>query len=165
MFTKERRQEIVREFAIRHNGFFNPKLFFDEVKSAGESHDAFPWFEWDRDKGWHEHNLWRAREFASGLQVKFTVEEVGRNKAITVREVSMPFALSPVSDRETGGGYIVSDPNDPAHMAELCRQAASDLNRWLRRYEGALVYAGGSTVSIQKQLNLLTAAVPEEEAA
>lgn len=161
-FTKEFRQQIIREFAVRHNGHFNPHLFVEEVKGQGENHPAYGWFTWDRDKAAHDHWLWQAREFASGLQVKFMVEEVGRNKAMVVREVAVPFSLSPVNTRRQGGGYIVSDPNDPAHMAELCRQAATDLSGWLRRYEAALVHAGGTVAVIQRQLNLLKTASPQD---
>lgn len=164
MLTKQQRQEIIREFAVRHNGYFNPKLFFDEVKSAGESHDAYEWFEWDRDKGWLEHNYWRSREFANGLQVKFSIEVIGRSK-IEVREISMPFALSPTEDRKSGGGYIVSDPNDKEHLIELCNQAAADLSRWLRRYQAAVIHAGGSIAAIEKQLRLLEAVTPQQDAA
>ena len=32
--TKATRQKIVREFALRHNGQFNPALFFEEVREA-----------------------------------------------------------------------------------------------------------------------------------
>lgn len=162
-FTKERRQEIIREFAIRHNGHFNPTLFVQEVRATGADHPAYEWFEWSLDKAAEQHWLWQAREFANGLRVSFTVETVGREGAIKVREVSAPFALSPVDQRRQGGGYYVTDPSDPAHMAELCRQAVNDLERWLRRYEAALVHAGGNASVIEKQLRLLEAAVPQEQ--
>lgn len=162
-FTKERRQEIIREFAIRHNGHFNPALFVQEVRASGAGHPAYEWFEWDEDKAAQQHRLWQAREFANGLRVSFTVETIGRKGAVTVREVAMPFALSPVDQRKQGGGYVVSDPNDPAHMGELCRQAATDLQRWIRRYEAALLHSGGSLIVIAKQLRLLEAAAPQEQ--
>lgn len=164
-FTKEIRQQIIRDFATRHNGHFNPRLFVEEVRQQGENHPAHGWFTWDKDKAAEAHLLWEAREFAKDLRVTFTVEEVGRNKSITVREVAMPFALSPAHHRDKGGGYVVSDPNDPEHMAELCRQAATDLDRWLRRYEAALIFAGGSAQVMRKQLATLEAKVPQEEAA
>lgn len=162
-FTKELRQEIIREFAVRHNGHFNPALFVQEVRATGADHPAHEWFEWDTEKAAEQHLLWQAREFATGLRVSFTVETIGRNGAVSVREVEMPFALSPVDARRKGGGYLVSDPDDPAHMAELCRQAVTDLTRWLRRYEAALVHAGGSPPTIEKQLRLLEAAMPQEQ--
>lgn len=163
MFTKQQRQEIVADFAKRHGGHYDPRLFVEEVKSTGESHPAHGWFTWDRDRAAYEHWLWQAREFASDLKVSFTIEEIDRGK-VTVREVTMPMALSPLGGRQQGGGYIISDPNSPVHMAELCLQAANDLARWLRRYEAAIIYAQGSTVSAKKLLERLEyAATPEEE--
>ena len=162
MFTKELRQQIIREFAVRHNGTYNPALFLEEVAEAGEDHPAYEWFEWNKDEAARQHRIWQAREFANGLRVTFSVEEITRGK-ITVREVSMPFALSPTDDRSKGGGYIVVDPDDPAHMQELCRQAVTDLERWLRRYEAALVSAGGSVSVMQRQLGLLQSAASNEE--
>lgn len=164
MFTKELRQEIIRDFAVRHNGNYNPALFAEEA--ADPEHPAHEWFEWDDTTAAREHRVWQAREFAQGLRIKFSVQEIKRG-VVSVREVEMPFAISPVGDRDKGGGYFVSDPNDPSHMAELCRQAAADLGRWLRRYEAALAHAGGSIATVERQLRLLTAASPEdvEEAA
>lgn len=162
MFTKELRQQIIRDFAVRHNGNFNPALFLGEVERTGENHPAHGWFEWDNDEAARQHRVWQAREFAAGLRVKFSVEEVVRGK-VSVREVEMPFAISPIADRSKGGGYYVADNENPEHMGELCRQAATSLQGWLRRYQAALVHAGGSVVVIDRQLALLEKAVPAEE--
>src|SRR5690606_18341601 len=113
------------------------------------------------DRAAQEHRLWQAREFARDLKVSFTVQEIGRNKAIKVREVSMPLALSPVEDRHKGGGYFVSDPQNPEHLEELARQAATALESWLRRYEAALLHAGGSKDAIKQQIQLLEKAAPK----
>lgn len=164
-FSKERRQEIIREFAVRHNGHFNPRLFVEEVRTQGDNHPAYGWFQWNKDKAANEFWIWQAREFAKDLKVSFSIEEVGRKGAITVREVEMPFAMSPVGMRGKGGGYIVSDPSDPRHLSELCRQAATDLERWLRRYEAALIFAGGSASVMRKQLACIESKIPQEEAA
>lgn len=164
-FTKEVRQKIINDFAVRHNGHFNPKLFVDEVRRTGEGHPAYEWFQWDRDKAAHEFWLCQARAFATGLRVTFSVEEVGRKGAISVREVTAPMAHSPVEQRSKGGGYVVTDTGDPAHMSELCRQAATDLARWIQRYEGALIYAGGSTQQMHKQLFVLESKSRGAEAA
>lgn len=163
MFTKEQRQQIIKDFAVRHNGNYNPALFLQEVETVGEDHPAHDWFEWDTDEAARQHRIWQAREFAAGLRVKFSVQELVRGK-VSVREVEMPFALSPVGDRAKGGGYFVSDNENPEHMVELCRQAATALQGWLRRYQAALVHAGGSVAAIDRQLALLEKAVPAEEA-
>jgi hypothetical protein len=34
-FSKSIRQRIVREFAVRHNGQYNPSLFLEEVRQRG----------------------------------------------------------------------------------------------------------------------------------
>lgn len=157
-FTKQQRQQIVRDFAVRHNGHFNPRLFLDEVRGKGEDHPAHGWFTWDAAKAAEAHLLWQAREFASGLVVTFSIEEIGRDKTIRVREMAAPFAISPMETRRKGGGYVVVDPSDPSHMRELCSQAATDLRRWLARYEAAIAHVGGSAASMRKQLTLLEAA-------
>lgn len=164
-FSKEQRQEIIREFAVRHNGHFNPRLFVNEVKARGGEHPAYGWFQWDKDKAAHEFWIWQAREFAKDLKVSFSIQEVRRAGSIAVREVTMPFAMSPVYTRGRGGGYIVSDPSDPRHLEELCRQAATDLERWLRRYEAALIFAGGSASAMRKQLAYIESKIPQAEAA
>src|SRR3546814_9286039 len=82
-FTAAQRQGIIRDFAVRHNGFYNPRLFVEEVLAEGPDHPAHGWFEWDSDRAAHEHRIWQAREFAKGLRVVFTVEEVGRSEEHT----------------------------------------------------------------------------------
>lgn len=167
-FTRELRQEIVREFAVRHNGLYDPALFFAEVEATGQDHPAYGWFEWDHDKAAREYRLWQARAFANGLRVVFRIEEVGRSGPMKIREAEMPLVLSPVDTRRSGGGYILVDTGNPDHMAEHCRQAATALRTWFDRYESALIYAGASTVAIEKAMKVLDAAAvnePEKAAA
>lgn len=137
-FTKELRQQIVREFAIRHNGTFNPTLFLEEVRNVGESHPAHAWFEWDKDAAAQRYQIEQAREFARDLKVTFKVEEIGGRKTVKVREASMPMVLSPIAGRQTGGGYYLVQPDDPRHMEEHCAQAAVALRGWLNRYQACL---------------------------
>jgi hypothetical protein len=141
-FTKQKRQDIVEEFSRRHNGVYNPVVFLDEVKSKGKDHPAYDWFEWNTKKAAQEYHLWQARSFAKDLRINFTVEEVGPTGAVTVRTTEMPMVLSPSNGRKSGGGYVLTDPNDPAHMAEHCHQAAAALRSWLNRYQAALIHAG-----------------------
>lgn len=154
-FTKEQRQQIIRDFCLRRNMDFDARLFAKEVRDTGPEHPAYDWFEWDDGKAAEEFRIWQAREFSRGLRVSFQIEEVGRSGTIRVREVSVPMLVSPLDGRRAGGGYFLTDPEDPSHMAELCKQAATDLRRWLRRYEGALAHAGGSVSVIERQLRLL----------
>jgi len=167
-FTKEQRQEIIRDFCLRRNADFDARLFEQEVREKGPEHPAYDWFEWDGDKAASEYRIWQARTFATGLRVSFKVEEIGRGGTVTVRSVEAPLLISPGADRKTGGGYHFTDPANPEHMAEFCRQAAVALSGWMRRYEGALLHAGGAAHTIERQVKLLEkAATPAkvEEAA
>lgn len=110
-FTKELRQEIVRNFALAHNGFYNPNLFLDEVRQTGESHPAWSWFEWDEGRAALAYNLERARAFAQGLKVRFEIADVERGPVI----VSAPLVLSAVEGRRTGVGYHLFDIEKPTN--------------------------------------------------
>ena len=153
--TKEERQNIIRDFAGRHNGFFNPAAFVEEIRNVGRKHPAYGWFTWDRNKAAFEYQVWQAREFAVGLRIRFTVEEIGRSKRITIRERIMPFAISPVERRRESVGYYVTDPENPEHMAEFCRQAATALRTWINRYGAAVSHAGGSPQVVERLLKLI----------
>jgi hypothetical protein len=50
--------------------------------------------------------------------------------------------MSPMASRNDGGGYVLSDPSDPDHIAEHRRQAAAALRTWMTRYRGAILNAG-----------------------
>ena len=163
-FTKQLRQEIIRSFCQRRNSDFDAIAFEKEVRETGESHPAYEWFEWNVDTAATEHRIWQARSFATGLRISFSVEEIGRSGTLRIREVEMPMVLSAMAGRDKGGGYYLVDRDNPEHMAELCRQAATDLGRWLRRYEGALLHVGGSTASIERQLRLLESTTKSEAA-
>jgi hypothetical protein len=171
-YTKEIREEIVSAFATRHNGQYDPKLFFSEVRDAGHDHPAHDWFEWNMEAGWLEHNLARARAFAHGITIRTEVRTIAANPFTIVvrpeeeREVELPMLLSHGTSRSKGGGYVMADPASVVDMRELCRQAASQLSSWLRRNDAALIFAGCSSELFHKQLGLLEkAASSEEEAA
>ena len=159
-FTKELRQQIIRDFCLRRNAEFDARLFEQEVRETGPSHPAYEWFEWDGETAAREHRIWQARQFSQGLKVSFSVEEVGRGGKTSVRVVEAPMLVSPVSGRREGGGYFMTDPNNPEHLAELARQAAGDLTRWLKRYESVLSSVGGSAGAIQKQIDALNQNAP-----
>ena len=160
-FTKALRQQIVREFAVRHNGTFNPSLFLDEVRKVGASHPAHAWFDWNRDEAARKWQVEQAREFARDLRVTFKVEEIGRTKAVSVRESVMPLVMSPIAGRAQGGGYMLTNPDDPAHMAEHCAQAAMALRSWLNRYSAALSHAGSTPTAVMDIVQVLEAKAPQ----
>jgi hypothetical protein len=161
MLTREEKQEIIRDFALRHDGIYHPAAFVDEVAEAGDDHPAFQWFEWDNDIAARHHRVWQARMFAVGLKVQWTpIEDISGKKP---KVHWTPFAVSPVDDRDAGGGYYIADPDNPAHMRELCRQAVTDLERWLNRYESSLIYAGGSPAWLNRTLKQLRSVEEMEE--
>lgn len=139
-FTKEMRQQIVREFAEAHGGVFDAAAFLGEVNQVGKSHPAYAWFEWSDRKAAREYRLDQARAFAQGLRIRFEVETI-EHGAVKVVSRSMPLVISPINRRSAGGGYNLTDPNDPAHLAELSRQAAQQLRWFVERFQSALDFA------------------------
>lgn len=149
--SKITRQRIVKEFAVRHNGTYNPTLFLDEVRKTGETHPAYGWFEWDKSKAAQAYQLEQARAFARDLRVTFTVTEVnGGRRKVKVRESAMPLVISPLKGRQDGGGYVLVDPKDDAHLDEHCRQAAVALRAWLGRYTAAVKHVGHTTDALEE---------------
>jgi hypothetical protein len=166
-FTKALRQRIVEDFAKAHNGWFDAAQFFAHVEKAGPDHPAYGWFQWDRDKAWHEHNLDLARDFARGLVVKFEIQ-TGEPQKFTIAQRSAPFLVSPVSSRANGGGYYLNDPQDPEHIAELGRQAAQSLAWLMRRYAAPLAAVGADMdmlESLRAELADMKGEAAAEEAA
>lgn len=164
--TKALRQQIVKDFAIKHNGVYNPTLFLEEVRRTGQNHPAYDWFEWDRDRAAAQYQVEQARNFARDLRVSFSVQVVnGDRRSIQVRETAMPLVLSPVDGRRSGGGYVLTDENDPAHMTEHCRQAAMALRAWLNRYRSAGEHVGCDLGLLEEAVVLLEEALPQEAAA
>lgn len=164
-YTKARRQAIVKAFALRNNGVFNPKRFLEEVREQGSNHPAYGWFEWNKDRAFDAYQLDQVRAFTQDLKVSFKVEEVGRVGPVRITERVMPLVMSPMAGRKDGGGYVLTNPNDPAHMAEHCRQAAIALRGWINRYDAALKHAGGSVEMVMSVVQTLEAAAPQVESA
>lgn len=162
--TKALREQIVRDFVERNGGWFDPAIFLAEVRKAGPDHPAYEAFEWDDDKAAEEFRIDQARDFTRGLTITFQVQTVHRG-SFRVIERSVPLAVSPVDRRKGGGGYFISDPNDPAHMVELCQQAAQSLRWFISRYGGALTWAGVQVGQLEKMELALEAAAPKQEAA
>lgn len=163
-FTKALRERIVKEFATRHNGLYNPALFLAEVRAEGPKHPAYAWFEWDADKAATAYQLEQAREFARDLRVSFRVEEIIGPNQVRVSQQPMPMVLSPMDGRRSGGGYVLTDPDDPDHIAEHCRQAARTLEQWRDRYTAALAHAGVAAAEVNKIVGRLERASSEPKA-
>ena len=163
-FTKAVRERIVRDFATRHNGNFNPALFLAEVRQTGVSHPAYDWFEWDEGKAAHAYWLEQARDFARDLRVSFRIEEVTGPHQVRVHQAPIPMVLSPMEGRRNGGGYVLTDPDDPEHIAEHCRQAARTLQQWRDRYSAALAHAGIKPDAINQMIARLERKAPPRAA-
>ncbi len=161
MIARQDRQDIIRDFAVRHDGRYHPARFVDEVSKKGEKHPAYEWFEWDDGIAAQHHRVHQARMFAINLKVRFEIEDV---KSGNVKVRSMPFIISPVDTRCEGGNYFVTDPNNPDHMQEFCRQAADDLGRWFNRYEASLAHVGASSGWVEKTLKRLRSVEKAETA-
>lgn len=163
-FTRALRQQIVREFAEENGGWFDAARFLAHVQRKGEKHPAFEWFEWDDDNAANEFRLDQARDFARGLVIRFEIKSIHRG-SFKVTEHTVPLAVSPIGGRRGGGGYFITDPNDPAHMAELCLQAAQSLRWFISRYEGALKHAGINFGSLERMQITLEGMTQQAEAA
>ncbi|WP_267355603.1 MULTISPECIES: hypothetical protein [unclassified Methylobacterium] len=149
-FTKAIRQRIVEEFARRHGGSYNAAAFVEEVRKVGPKHPAYGWFEWNSNRAALLYQIEQARDFARDLRVTFSVVVVNNGRrSVQVRETALPLVLSPMDGRQTGGGYVLTDPDDPAHLAEHRRQAATALRSWWSRYQSAAVQAGCSTDTVE----------------
>lgn len=163
-FTKTLREKIVKDFATKHNGVFNPALFLDDVKRTGDKHPAYAWFEWDEGKAAAAYQLEQARDFARDLRVSFRVEEVVGPHSVRVKEHPIPMVISPMDNRRHGGGYVLTDPDDPDHIAEHCRQAARTLEQWRDRYSAALAHAGLKVGDVNTLIARLERKAPQKAA-
>lgn len=161
--TKKERQQIVDDFVERH-GKYEPEAFVEEVAATRGQHPAWTWFTWDNEKAAQDHRIWQARTFVHGLRITYDVELTERGK-IKVRQVESPFVFSPIHTRGKGGGYVELDPQSPESMGLFCDEAASSLETWLQRYNGAVAYAGGSVKQVEKLIGLLKKKSMPEEAA
>ena len=152
--AKADRRSIIQDFMARHGGRYDPRAFVEEVRRSNGQHPAWTWFNWDDARAAEDHRIYQARVFAQDIVVKFSVEQIRRGTVVVV-SVEAPAFVSPLDARRSGGGYWSLDPSDPAQMAGFCAEAATSLQAWLRRYSGAVAYAGGSVVALQRQLLVL----------
>jgi hypothetical protein len=152
-YTRADREAIANDYVKRHGGY-NPEGFVEEVAASKGKHPAWDWFTWDDAEASREYRIWQARKFVTNLRVSFKVETIRRGKMV-LRYEEAPMLISPVENRRFGGGYHMMDTDDPMQMAEYCDEAVRALQTWLRRYSGAVAYAGGSTAGIEKQVAIL----------
>lgn len=147
-FSKEAREEIVRAH-IKEHGRFEAGEFLAAVRRSNGTHPAWAWFEWNDGKAAEDHRTWQARMFVQGLRIKFEVHDA-RSRSANVVVHELPAYVSPVADRQKGGGYFQTDPNDPLQRAEMLSQAARSLANFEERYAGLLALAGLSIQPVTK---------------
>ena len=159
-YTAEVRQRIIEDYC-RRNGGWDAAGFFEEVRATGESHEAYDYFNWNKDAAAYEHNVWQARVFSQGLKINFTIEEVGRSGPIKITR-SAPLVHSPLAGRSAGGGYDLTDPSD---LSPLCQEAAMSLRSWLNCYGACLSEIDTSTKVFERVIELLKSVRPKKKRA
>jgi hypothetical protein len=140
IWNKDERQEIVDSYLseTRRNMFKVDE--FTEWLEDKPDHPCYERFFGTGDKeAARQYRMALARQLVSGLRIQIhipPVEKVDISKLATVISYEAPAFISPMSNRRKGGGYVPYDPEDETSRAELRRQAAADLTRWLSRYRG-----------------------------
>ena len=141
-FTAKDRQRIIDDY-LNGTGknMFVPAEFIDWLAGQPE-HEAYEWFYSKTDaEAAREYRIWMARRMANGLRIVAKTDE-GKGSVVSVAVREYPAFVSPVAQRQGGGGYEPFDPKDAAAMAELRRQGATSMRSWLNRYRGAFEAAG-----------------------
>lgn len=149
-FNLTYRQKVVDEYLnnTRRNQFV-PAEFLEWLEPQS-GHRVWPVFfgKSDADAA-HQYRLTVARQFVAGLRI--VVQAQTETGSVSVR---VPAFISPVADRKTGGGYTPIDIRYSNSTAELCRQAAEDLARWVRRWEGTATLVG---VDVKAAIEIVSA--------
>jgi len=116
-------------------------------------HPAWAWFHgFDVERAAMETWLARARKFAAGLRVRFTVETIDHG-AVVVSEIEGPVVFSPITARHIGSGYIALEPKNPVIMAAFRAEAATALRAWRDRYALAVAAAGLPIDAIDRMIS------------
>ena len=137
-FTKADRQRIIDDYLTQsgRNLFVAPD-FIDWLAERPD-HEAYEWFfAKDDEEAAREYRIGLARQMASGLRITVEVSDTSQSNVVSVVMREFPAYVSPVAQRQHGGGYQRFDPQDPAAMAELRSQGQTALRSWIARYGGA----------------------------
>lgn len=137
-FDRTYRQKIIDEYLnATGNNHFVPAEFLQWLEPQ-EDHRAWSiFFGKDDEEAAHQYRLMLARQFVAGLRIV-----VQTHNAAGPVSVKVPAFISPVSERRSGGGYVSVDVRERDTTQELCRQAAADLDRWIKRWGGTASLAG-----------------------
>lgn len=162
-FTKEKRAEIATAFARENGGRYDAAAFVEQVEHQGRNHPAYEWFQWDDATAAHQHRIQQARLFVHDLRIKFEIVDVRPSAAVKVRTEDVPLFISPMERRNAGGGYDYQ--GDGLDMPEHCRQAATSLVTFLRRYSAALVHVGIREDTLRRYVDTLMSEASDDAAA
>lgn len=167
-FSRKDRQAVIDDYLndSRRNQFIPAE--FLEWLSERPDHEVYDlFFGMDDEDAARAHRVDMVRTWTSGLRitVRVAAPEARNVGSVQVREYTLPAMISPVGGRKSGGGYLAVDPDNPDHMLEIYRQAATDLAKWIERYEGAMSMRGIALSSIKEIVAELKAAGDVVEAA
>tara|TARA_R110000868_G_scaffold179574_1_gene419673 strand:- start:315 stop:803 length:489 start_codon:yes stop_codon:yes gene_type:complete len=134
-FNRTYRQQIVDEY-MNDTGAnsFIPAAFLEWLQPQTDHRVYSVFFGKDDEEAAWQYRLHLARNFVAGLRIRVAVSET--------EVVKVPAFISPISERKAGGGYVTVDWSDGNKSGEVYRQAAADLERWIKRYEGVCGLAG-----------------------
>ena len=147
-FNRTYRQQIVDEYmnATGANSFI-PGAFLEWLKPQTDHRVYSVFFGKDDEEAAWQYRLHLARQFVAGLRIRVAVSET--------EVVKVPAFISPVSERRAGGGYVSVDWSDESKSGEIYRQAATDLERWIKRYDGACSLAAIDLDAVGKLISIL----------
>lgn len=136
-FPKKERLEIIQGY-LNETGQnqFVPADFLSWLRER-PSHKAYPiFFDRSDEEAAEAYRIGLVRQWVSGLRITVKPVESEGVSVASVQPVSVPAMVSPVAGRKHGGGYVSVSVNSKTSVDELADQAAGDLERWLKRYQG-----------------------------
>ena len=137
-FDRTYRQKIIDEYLnATGNNHFVPAEFLEWLQPQEDHRVWSVFFGKDDEEAAHQYRLSLARQFVAGLRI--VVQSQGETGQVSVK---VPAFISPVSERRSGGGYVSVDVRERDTTQELCRQAAADLDRWIKRWSGTATLVG-----------------------
>ena len=134
-FSTSRRKAVIEGYLAKTGrNMFVPSEFVDwlALHPDHEFYDAF--FGMSDEDAARAHRIELARGLVRGLRIVVAEPEVTGSAP---RVNQFPMMISPLSWRESGGGYVIFDPTNSEAMAELREQGRRALQSWLDRYSGA----------------------------
>lgn len=137
-FNRTYRQQIIDEYLnASGSNHFVPAEFLAWLKPQEDHRVWSVFFGKSDEEAAHQYRLMLARQFVAGLRIVVQAEAASGPVSVKV-----PAFISPVAERKAGGGYVSVDVRERDTTQELCRQAAADLDRWVKRWAGTAALVG-----------------------